>query len=66
MDKDPFSWNKRISITDVNTVHIGGKKNNSQKDVGGRKCIVGCTENHPLCQCDDYRNKSSAEKLEVV
>jgi hypothetical protein len=46
--------------------NIGGKKNNSQKGVGCRKCIVGCTENHPLCQCGVYRNKSSAEKLEVV
>ena len=46
--------------------NIGGKKKNSQKVVGCCKCIVGCTENHHLCQCDVYRNKSSAEKIEVV
>jgi len=28
--------------------------------------MVSCTENHPLCQCNVYRNKSSAEKLKVV
>ena len=54
------------TVNNVNTGHIGGKKNNSQKDVGGRKCMVSCTENHPLFQCNVYRNKSSAEKLKVV
>ena len=54
------------AYNNVNTGQIGGKKNNSQKDEGGRKCMVSCTENHPLYQCNVFRNKSSAEKLKVV
>ena len=54
------------TVNNVNAGNNDGKKNNSQKGVGGHKCIVGCTENHPLWQCDVYRNKSSAEKQEVV
>ena len=34
--------------------------------VAANVCIVGCTDNHHLCQCDVYRKESSAEKIEVV
>ena len=51
------------TVKNVNNGNIGAKKNNSQKVLGGRKCIVGCTENHPLCLSDVHRNKSSAEKV---
>ena len=54
------------TVNNVNAGNNDGKKNNSQKGVGGCKCIVSCTENHPLWQCDVYKNKSSAEKQEVV
>jgi hypothetical protein len=56
----------RPTVNTTNAAVNGDKKNHGQKGVGGRKCIVGCTENHPLWRCGVYNNKSPKEKLEVV
>ena len=51
------------AVNNVNTGNNDGQNINGKKGLGGRKSVLGFTENHPLWRCDVYKTRPAAQKL---
>ena len=50
-----FKCGPKPAVTNVNTDNNDGKNINGKNGLGGRKSVLGFTENQRLWRCDDYK-----------